>query len=48
MHPLTVQILTKDHSRQKEVQLQYVVEARHPRWELLKIFWNAFVTLRFH
>jgi hypothetical protein len=47
MHPLTVQILTKDRLRQKEVQLQYVVETKHPRWELFKIFWNAFITLRF-
>jgi hypothetical protein len=47
MHPLTVQIITRDGVRQQEVRRQYVLETRHPRWELLKIFWNAFWHLRF-
>jgi hypothetical protein len=47
MHPLTVQIITRDKALQKEVQHQYVVETRFPRLELLKIFWHAIVHLRF-
>ena len=48
MHPLTVQIITRDSASQKEVRQQYVVQTRHPRWEMLKIFLHAFFHLRFH
>lgn len=47
MHPLTVQIITRDSVLQKEIQQQYVVETRFPRFELLKIFWHALLHVRF-
>lgn len=47
MHPLTVQITTRDNRLNKEIQRQYIVETRHPRWEMLKIFLHAFVHLKF-
>ena len=47
MHPLTVQIITRDSVLQKELQHQYVVETRFPRLELLKIFLHALIHLRF-
>jgi hypothetical protein len=47
MHPLTVQIITRDLTDQREVQQEYVVRSRHPRWEMLKIFVHAFFHIRF-
>jgi hypothetical protein len=47
LHPLTVQISTRDSVAQREVRQHYVVQTRHPRWELLKIFWHAFFHMRF-
>ena len=47
MHPLSVQIITHDSVSQKEVQHQYIVQTKHPRWEMLKIFLHAFFHLRF-
>lgn len=47
MHPLTVQIITRDNVLNREVQQQYVIQTKHPRWEMLKIFFHAFVHLRF-
>ena len=47
MHPLFVQIITRDNVQQKEIHQRYNVTARYPRWELLKIFLRAFVSLRF-
>ena len=47
MHPLSVQITTRDSRSQQEVRHQYIVETRHPRWELLKIFFHAFASVRF-
>ena len=47
MHPLTVQIITRDPVSQKEIQQQYIVQTKHPRWEMLKIFFHALVHLRF-
>jgi hypothetical protein len=47
MHPLTIQIITRDSVLQKEIQQQYVVQTRYPRWELLKIFLHALVHLKF-
>lgn len=47
MHPLTVHIITRDHSSDREVQQQYIVEARHPRWEMFKIFVHAFFHVKF-
>ncbi len=47
LHPLSVQITTRDSVEQKEVQQQYIIESRYPRWELVKIFWHAFFNIRF-
>lgn len=47
MHPLSVQIITRDSVLQKEVQQQYIVQTKHPRWEMLKIFVHAFFHIRF-
>jgi hypothetical protein len=47
VYPLTVQISTRDSIEQREVQQQYMVQTRHPRWELIKIFWHAFFHLEF-
>ncbi len=47
MHPLTVQIITRDSVEQREVQQQYIVQTKHPRWEMIKIFVHAFFHVRF-
>lgn len=47
LYPLTVQISTRDSIEQREVRQQYVVQTRHPRWELFKIFWHALFHLEF-
>ena len=46
-YPLSLQISTRDSVLQKEIQLEYVVQTRHPRWEMLKIFLHAFFHIRF-
>lgn len=47
LHPLSIRIVTRDSVEQREVQHQYMVETRHPRWELLKIMVHALFHLRF-
>ena len=47
MHPLSVQIVTRDSRSQQEIRQQYLLETRFPRWELLKIFFHAIFSLRF-
>ena len=47
MHPLSVQIITRDSIDRREVQQHYLVETNHPRWEMLKIFVHAFFHLKF-
>ena len=47
MHPLSVQIITRDNSSQREVQHQYLLEGRHPRWELFKILVHALLHVKF-
>lgn len=47
MHPLSVQITTKDASGKRDVQYNYVLQTDSPRWELLKIFFKAFFTMKF-
>jgi hypothetical protein len=47
MHPLSVQIVTRDSATRREIQHNYMVETRHPRWELRKIFFHALFTLKF-
>ena len=47
MYPLTVRIITRDSVEKREIQQQYIVETRHPRWEMLRIFWHALFHVRF-
>ena len=47
MHPLSVQIITRDAASGREVQQQYIREGRHPRWELFKIFLHALLHVKF-
>jgi hypothetical protein len=47
MYPLSVQIITRDSVLQKEIQQHYVVQTKHPRWQMIKIFIHAFFHLRF-
>jgi len=47
MHPLFVQITTRDTTEDREVQQQYLVHTNTPRWELIKIFVHAFFHMRF-
>lgn len=47
MHPLSVQITTKDMTTQREVQQNYVLQTKTPRWELFKIFVHAMFHLKF-
>lgn len=47
MHPLTVRIITRDSVLQKEIHQQYIVQTKHPRWEMVKIFFHALFHLRF-
>ncbi len=47
MHPLTVQITTRDSVQQKEIQHHYAVQTNHPRWEMLKIFFHALFHITF-
>ena len=47
MHPLTIQIITKDRTLQKEILQNYVVQTKHPRWEMVKIFFHAFFHVKF-
>jgi hypothetical protein len=46
-YPLTVQITTRDAAEDREVRQQYVLNTRHPRWELVKILVHAFFTVKF-
>jgi len=47
MYPLSIEISTRDSILQREIRRQYVVQTRHPRWEIIKIFFHAFFHLRF-
>ena len=47
MHPISVQIITRDSIQKKEVQQQYVVQTKYPRWEMIKIFVHAFFHMKF-
>lgn len=46
-YPLTVQISTRDSVHNREVRRHYILETRHPRWELFKIFVHALFHVRF-
>ncbi len=47
MQPVSVQIITRDPGSNREVRRQYVIQSRHPRWQMLKIFVHAFFHVRF-
>lgn len=47
MHPLSIQIITRDTKTEREVRQQYVVQSRHPRWEMIKIFIHALFHVKF-
>jgi hypothetical protein len=47
MHPLTIQITTRDSVSQKEIRQQYVLQTSHPRWEMVKIFFHAILHMKF-
>ncbi|HTR99305.1 MAG TPA: hypothetical protein VML00_06105 [Bacteroidota bacterium] len=47
MHPLSVQITTRDSVSRREIQHQYIQEGRFPRWELFKIFVHALLHVKF-
>lgn len=46
-YPLAVHIATKDTQEQRDVQFNYVLTTRHPRWTLFKIFVRALLTIKF-
>jgi hypothetical protein len=45
--PLSVMISTRDSLEGRDVQHQYIVRTRHPRWELLRILVRALFEIRF-
>jgi hypothetical protein len=47
MYPLSVLIVTRDSTTQQEVRHQYIVETRHPRWELVRILFHALFTVKY-
>jgi len=47
LHPLSVTISTRDSTAGRDVQQQYIVQTKHPRWELLKIFVHALTHMEF-
>jgi hypothetical protein len=47
MHPLSVQITTKDSSGLRDVHYNYVLNTYFPRLELFKIFLKAFFSMKF-
>jgi len=47
MHPLSIQISTRDSVQQKEIRQQYVVQTRFPRWKMLALVVHAMFHIRF-
>ncbi|MGA9116724.1 MAG: hypothetical protein WB626_08115 [Bacteroidota bacterium] len=47
MHPLSVEIITRDSVENREVHRSYLRRTRHPRWALLGIFLHALIHIRF-
>jgi hypothetical protein len=47
MHPLTIQISTRDNTQQREIHQEYIVQTRFPRWEMFKIFLHAIIHMKF-
>ncbi len=48
MFPISVQIITHDDHTKREIRQEYMVHARFPRWEMLKIFFHALIHTKFH
>ncbi|HXF99494.1 MAG TPA: hypothetical protein VNL69_01855 [Bacteroidota bacterium] len=46
-HALSVVITTKDTALQRDVQYSFVLQTKHPRWELVKILLRVLFTMRF-
>jgi hypothetical protein len=46
-HPLSVVISTRDSVAGREVQQQYIVQTKHPRWELIRILAHALMHIKF-
>ena len=47
MHPLSVQITTRDSVEQRDVQHNFVLQTSSPRWELFKILVHVLFNLKF-
>jgi hypothetical protein len=47
MQPVSVQIITRDAESDREIRRQYIIQSKHPRWEMFKIFVHAFFHVRF-
>ncbi|MFN0156453.1 MAG: hypothetical protein ACKVRP_00105 [Bacteroidota bacterium] len=47
MHPLSIQITTRDGAEKREVRQEYLLETRHPRWQLIKIMFHAVFNMKF-
>jgi hypothetical protein len=47
MHPISIQIITRDQTSNREVRHQYVIQSAHPRWDMLKVFLRAFFIIKF-
>lgn len=45
--PIAVLISTRDMTEGRDVQHQYIVRTRHPRWELFRILVRALFEIRF-
>jgi hypothetical protein len=45
--PLSVTISTRNSIAGRDVQQQYIVQTKHPRWELFKIFVHAMTHMEF-
>jgi len=45
--PISVMISTRDTHEGRDVQHQYIVRTRYPRWELVRILIRAMFEIRF-
>jgi hypothetical protein len=47
LFPISVMISTRDSVEGRDVQHQYIVRTRHPRWELVRILMRALFEIKF-
>lgn len=47
LFPISVMISTRDSVEGRDVQHQYIVRTRHPRWELVRILVRALFEIKF-